>query len=165
MDLHEVIKMTLFNGSFFCRTDMAIRVMAVEFFCRYHIIHPLWWRMQYVKLWHNWGASNTHWRKRLEDITIQKRRLSNLIVLFEAKKEIDPITIGSNSALLDGAHRLSCYIYFNVKDVAVKLINEVGVRPNQVDPFIRMLYTDEEWKQIEFYKLELVNKIEKGVFK
>jgi hypothetical protein len=136
--------------------------MAVSTYATTGEINNLWWRMQYGKIWFKWGKEEKGFsscEKVLVKISIQKHRLTGMVDLFAKKlhSALPPIEIGSNGALIDGAHRLACYVFFGFKDVPVSVKDEPAYIPEVEDVFIREWYTEGEWEWIEKYKNQLIN--------
>lgn len=159
--LKDLLKKCLFNNGVFCRIDIPIRVMAVEEYERFGTINPLWWRMQYAKVWYQWGAIEMdHFYKPGEKfgmIPTQKGRLVNLVTLFSRGASPESKMIfGNNLALKDGAHRLACFIYFEYDKVDITVDGADYFLPEEEDPVIKELYTEDEWLKIQRYKQWLI---------
>lgn len=149
----------MFNeDGIFCRTDMPIRMLAVHKYVETGEISNLWWRMQYGKLWFNWGANGYPVEQFVEYIENQKRRLIDITTIFMNGKghKLGPIILGKNRALIDGAHRLSCYIYFNIDNVPVNYSEKIGCKQGKEDALIREWYNDSECAIINLYKARLI---------
>lgn len=155
----HLLEQCLFNNGKFCRIDIPIRVMAVEEYACHRTINNLWWRMQYAKLWYQWGAGNIDCSEYSDMTTRQMERMTKMVQAFEygVFPKI-PLTVGSNFALKDGAHRLSCYIYYDTKEIPVDPLKSPYYKPSGIDPNIKLLYSDAEWEQIKDYKNNLLNR-------
>lgn len=159
MKLQDIVNSTLFNeAGTFCRTDMPIRMLAVHKYVETGKISNIWWRMQYGKLWFNWGKKGYTPQDFWTKMGIQRMRLSGITSVFMKGEglSLGPIVLGNNHALIDGSHRLSCYIYFNIDDVPVAFSDKNGHRPGGEDVLIREWYTDSEWDIINLYKEKLI---------
>lgn len=161
VNIKELLENVLFNKGKFFRIDIPIRVMAVEDFAQLKKINNLWWRMQYAKLWFQWGKNQINCKDHLRMINTQKSRLTNMVKAFESKTfpEI-PLTVGSDFALMDGSHRLSCHIYYNSKDIPIQILDTPFGKPNGINITIINLYSPEEWEYILEYKNRLLKKYE-----
>lgn len=155
----QLLEHCLFNEGEFCRIDIPIRVMAVEEYARFRTINNLWWRMQYAKLWYRWGADNIDCSE-YSDMTVRQiERMTNMVQAFEyGVFPKTPLTVGSNFALKDGSHRLSCYIYYNSKEIPVDTLKTPYYKPAGIDENIKLLYTENEWQCIIDYKNDLIER-------
>lgn len=155
--IKDFLEHCLFNNGNFCRIDIPIRVMAVEDFARCRKINNLWWRMQYAKLWFLWGKNDIKDTEYFKMIDIQKQRMTNMVAAFDHGDFLQiPLTVGSNFALKDGSHRLSCHIYYKSKEVPLEMLKTPYYKPDGIDCAIKQLYTDDEWIQIITYKNNLL---------
>lgn len=154
-----LLENVLFNKGEFCRIDIPIRVMAVEDYVKYQKINNLWWRMQFSKLWYRWGKTEARTEDYRTTISIQKKRLTEMVAGFSKGTFPDmPITIGSNYALKDGAHRLACHIYFNSEYVPVEFLDKPNFKPPGKDKLIMEHYTPEELDLIQNYINDIIRK-------
>lgn len=157
--IKRFLEQCLFNNGNFCRIDIPIRVMAVEDFSRARRINNLWWRMQYAKLWYQWGKNSIDCSYYPEMITNQMGRMTNMVHSFDLGVFPKlPLTVGNNYALKDGAHRLSCHIYYDTKEIPLEVLEVPYYKPSGIDPQIKHLYSDPEWKLILDYKDKLLRK-------
>lgn len=157
--IKDLLKNVLFNKGEFCRIDIPIRVMAVEDYARYHRINNLWWRMQYAKLWYRWGKGETKTTDYRTAISIQKKRLTQMVDKFSCGTFPDmPLTIGSNYALKDGSHRLACHIYFDSENIPIEFMDKPNFKPSGPDLLIMEHFTPEETVRIIEYKNYLLGK-------
>lgn len=171
MDLNELLKRCLFNDGVFWRIDIPIRYMAVEMWSKDGVIHPLWWRMQYAKLWYWWGHSGIHWGddsedesiSKLADIERQQKRMSDSTDLFKSGvAPSEPITFFNDYSLMDGAHRLAGYMYFNFKESNYTVCDNPGPPIKRENRFILHHYTKEEYSEIEKVKNQTIHDLEAG---
>jgi hypothetical protein len=157
--LKELLEYILFNNGVFCRIDIPIRVMAVKEYVQFHRINNLWWRMQFSKLWYNWGKNGTTEEDCWASISKQKNRLTTMADGFLTGAFPDiPITIGSNYALKDGSHRVACHVYFNSEQVPVELMDTPYYKPVGIDRLLMEHYTAEETARIIEYKNYILGK-------
>jgi len=165
MKMRDLLEDVLFNAGEFCRIDIPIRLMAVEDYIRNGSINPLWWRMQYWKL-AQWKGRNDYGPEEFAaKILNQKNRLRFTIRKVQdesSSPKFQAIELGKNSALIDGSHRLSCYMHFNLREVPVMIADRDGWRPRGLDPFIKELYTDGEWEFILHKKDSVVEHLRQG---
>jgi hypothetical protein len=171
MDLNELLKRCLFSDGVFWRIDIPIRYMAVDMWVNKSLTHPLWWRMQYAKLWYWWGNSNIPWGDdtedmgdiKLSDIARQQKRLSDSVDLFKnGSAPSDPITFSNDYSLLDGSHRLAGYMYFNFKEINYTVSESPGPSLKRENRFLLHHYTDEEYGEIVKVKNQIISDLEAG---
>jgi hypothetical protein len=159
VNIRDLLESILFNKGEFCRIDIPIRVMAVEDYARYRRINNLWWRMQFSKLWYRWGKTETRTTDYRTTIAIQKKRLTRMVEGFSCGTFPDmPLTIGSNNALKDGAHRIACHIYFDSEYVPIEFMDKPNFKPAGPDKLLMEHYTAEETIRIIEYKNYLLGK-------
>ena len=149
----------LFNDGKFCRIDIPIRVMAVEDYAKKRAINNLWWRMQYAKLWFQWGKGGIDCNEYSGMIVKQMNRMTNMVSAFDyGVFPRIPLIVGNNYALKDGSHRLSCHIYYNSKEIPVDVLDTPYYKPSGIDEAIKHLYSDEEWASIIEYKNNMLKR-------
>lgn len=157
VSIKDFLEQCLFNDGRFCRIDIPIRVMAVEDYSKSREINNIWWRMQYAKLWYHWGKAQTSCKDYPQMIKNQMCRMTTMVASFDyGTFPVLPLTVGSNFALKDGSHRLSCHIYYGTERIPLEVLKKPYYKPVGIDENIKMLYSKKEWTTIIEYKNNLL---------
>jgi len=157
--LNDLLEKVFFNGKIFARIDIIIRYLAVEYWHNCKQVDALYWKMQYYKL---------KLKNRLDSngIINQVNRFIQCVKLFETKEYLKyPIKVGTDFGLIDGAHRLACYMFYNINQLKVDTINEKGKYGTWPDMALIGLFTEGDLKRIEHAKNNTIFGLKKGRWK
>jgi len=86
-------------------------------------------------------------------------QLLKYIEVFRNNEDYEAIELYRNYTIANGAHRLACAIYFEHKDVFVDVKPGLVKRYYGIDWFKEKGFTEEELKQIEETKWEILKKL------
>lgn len=159
--LADVLKSAVYKDGEFIRIDIPIRMIAVERYLQDAEIDLLYWKMQYNKI-DIWRIIRCQDKILPEKVMTQFNRLSRCIKgVKELPIDSFPITIGKNGRLIDGSHRLACYMAMDIKDIFIDVVNETRLLYYWNDE-IKALYTKEEQLVIEDKRDHIIHDLEAG---
>lgn len=140
------------------RIDIAIRYLAVDFWENKMEFYLPYCKMQINKLWEKFEPLPLSIPKQLNRFL---RNINNY-----KRGIVEPIKVGNDYGLIDGSHRLSIYMYFNVKDISISIEDRNGKYgcKSYYDQIFR-LFTEEEKDRIELTRTSLLNDLEAGRWK
>jgi len=135
--LGETLKSILFIGDDFVRIDIPIKYFAVKLFVETGEMDWLYWKMQYTKLDLR-RIIQCQDKVSPENIMTQFNRLMRCVKsIKETGTYYGNISIGNDGKLVDGSHRLACYMYLDTPDVPFERLDRNG-----------KYYTEEEKKEL-----------------
>lgn len=114
LTLRELVNEVLFVEEFCARLDIIVRYMAVKSMAEEKKVPPVFAKMDVLRKI-TLGKRNDH--------VFDEQRL--LRTISRTKKEgvhnpDVPIIVGHNHRLVEGAHRLATFIYFDIKEVHIE---------------------------------------------
>lgn len=144
---------SLLNSGKICRKDIAIRFMAIDYYLCRKGNCKIYSKLIYL-------------RETEQQVNIRINNFQLLINSFQSKLFDNkfPVLLNSNCILQDGAHRLSCCLYYNIEAIPFKITFSklIGIDVN--DSWFLRFFSERELDKINKYEKIIENKLNNEIF-